>query len=149
MLTKSKRILWSASRLVFTMAILLSLFSVVPTAQAQATVTVSIDSASVDKFGIVHMDVTVTCSEPVVLGEPNANSVEAFVRQPYKRIYTLEGGGHSFITECDGSTQYSLIAFANSGKFSNGIAYIFASAQICDIDNFCVIGEDFLATRLH
>ena len=149
MLLKPNRILWRTSRLVFTIVMLVSLFSFVPAVQAQATVTISIDSVSVDKLGVVTVDVTVTCSEPFPIGEPDPNSLSVTVRQPYKRIHTIEGAGFVTLSQCDGSTRYSFSIIANNGRFANGVAYISAFVQLCDASVNCISAEDFLATRIH
>jgi hypothetical protein len=143
--------LWITSRLVFTVAILLSLLIIVPAASAQGTVTLKIESASVDKLGIVTVNLTVTCSEPFIFGEDlSGNFLDVVVRQPYKRIYTIIGqGGLSFISECAGTTQYAIQAFADPGKFAPGIAYIFADIQLCPIDSECVHAQDFFNSRIH
>jgi hypothetical protein len=152
MSTKPNQLMWSAVRLLFTIIILLSLIFIVPAAHAQTvTVTLSIDSASVDNLGVVTVKVTRTCSEPVILGDPSMNSIGVTVRQPYKRIYTIFGGGQlSFLTgECNGATQYTIQAFADPGKFGPGIAYIFADTQVCDTGANCYIAGANLNTRIH
>ena len=117
----------------------------------QGTVTLKIDSASVDKLGIVTVNLTVTCSEPFIFGEDlSGNFLDVVVRQLYKRIYTIIGqGGLSFISECPGTTQYAIQAFADPGKFAPGIAYIFADIQLCPIDSECVRAQDSFNSRIH
>jgi len=112
-------------------------------------VTITVDSASVDKLGVVTVNATLTCSEPFPGVEPSFSALDVNVKQPYKRIYTIFGQGGVSLTQCDGSTQYALKAVAETGKFASGIVYLDVFASLCDINFNCVNAETFLNTRIH
>jgi len=149
MSTKPNQLAWSAVRLLFTITILLSLIFIVPAVHAQTvTVTLSIDSASVDKFGIITVNTTLSCSELVVL--PSPDNIFARVTQPVKRIYSITGEGFSSsFAECNGPTQYAIQVVPQTGRFGPGIVYINAGVSICGVEPECVSAFVTLNTRIH
>jgi len=149
MSARLNKLVWRASRFLFTITILLSLLFIVPAAQAQTfTATFSIDSASVDKFGVITVNVTLTCSELVVF--PGLNSIFVNVTQPIRRIYSITGEGSSpSFAECNGATQYAIQVVPQTGRFGPGIVYINAGIPICDVNFNCVSADATLNTRIH
>lgn len=96
-------------------------------AQEAPTVTISLESVTLDEFGAVTVTSTLACSKPAVV-----NSVDVQVIQPVTRFISIRGYGFENSGACDVKpVPFEIVVVPQNGRFTPSIAYVIVSAFVC------------------